>query len=543
MTAVDAPARAGRREWLALAVLCLPTLLVTVDISVLILALPRVSAELGAGGLQQLWITDIYGFMIAGFLVTMGTLGDRYGRRRVLLSGAAVFIVASVLAAFSTSTGMLIASRALLGVAAATIMPTVLALIRDLFRDPKQMGAAYGVWGTSIMAGVVLGPAIGGLLLGAFWWGSVFLMGVPVMGLLLVAGPALLPESRQPGGGRPDPVSVAISLGAILPAVYGLKEIARNGWRPLPVAAIVAGAVLGWLFIARQRRLASPLLDLRLFRIRALSAALVLGLVIGFVMSGTGLAVTMYLQMVEGLTPLRVALWMLPASLAMVVAGNVGPAIARTVRPAHVIAGGLALAAAGALVLTQVSGPAGLAVLVTALVIIYVGGAPVGILCNFLIMSSAPPEKAGSAGSLSSTGGELGVALGVAVLGSIGTAVYRAGVAVPAGVPAEAGSAARESIAGAVSAAGQVPSPLGAELIGSAQAAFTTSLHAVAGAVGVLFLGLAVLAVAMLRHVPPTGATPAAGDGADGQPEPAPTAARDGADGQPEPAPPAAATA
>jgi DHA2 family multidrug resistance protein-like MFS transporter len=487
------------RKWIGLAVLCLPTMLAAVDVNVMFLALPRVGADLGAGATQQLWIADIYGFMISGFLVTMGTLGDRIGRRRLLLVGAAGFIAASILAASSTSAAMLIGSRALVGVAGAAIMPSVLALIRTMFPDPKQMNAAIGVWGTAIMAGIVLGPVVGGLLLGAFWWGSTFLMAVPIMALLLIAGPWLVPESRNPGAGRIDLLSVALSLAAILPFTYGLKETARHGMTFPSLAAVVGGVAFLLIFLQRQRELPNPLLDLRLFRIWALSAALIQALMIAFVMGGIGLMATLFLQMVKGLSPLEVGLWMLGPSLAMVLMGNLAPVIARKVRPAYVLAAGSVLAAAGMMVLTQAGPGAGLTTVLIGLVIVYVGGGSVGPMTPFLVMSSAPPEKAGSVGSLASAVGEFGVALGVAVLGLIGTAAYRAGLVVPPGVSEAAASAARESIAGAV----------GTEVLAPARVAFTGALHAVAVVAIAVFVCLAVLALTRLRHLPPTGLAPA----------------------------------
>jgi len=500
------PTKAGPRTWIALAVLCLPTMLAVVDINVLFLALPRLSADLGAGSTAQLWIMDIYGFMIAGFLVTMGNLGDRIGHRKVLLTGAAVFAAASVLAAYSTSVGMLVGARAVLGVAAATIMPSVLALIRHLFADPKQLGAAYGIWGTAIMVGVVVGPSIGGLLLGAFWWGAALLIGVPVMGLLLATGPFLLPESRERTGGRLDPLSVALSLAAILPFVYGLKEIARGGPGPLAVAAVVAGLAFGVLFVSRQRRLASPLLDLRLFADRGLRGALTVAFVLAFTMAGVGLLVTQYLQVVKGFSPLAVGLWLLPPSLAMIVAGNVGPALARTIRPAYIFATGLVLAAAGAFAITRLGPAAGIGWLVAALFVLYVGTSPIGVMSGTIVMTSAPPEKAGSAGSLSSTSGEFGLALGVAVFGSVATAAFRDRVAVPAGVPADLAGTAGENVVGATTVAGQLPGPAGTRLLESAQVAFTSGMHVVLGVAAVLFLALAVVSVVTLRHVPASGA-------------------------------------
>jgi DHA2 family multidrug resistance protein-like MFS transporter len=507
---VDIPARAGRREWLALAVLCLPTMLAAVDINVMFLALPRVSEDLDANVSEQLWITDIYGFLISGFLITMGTLGDRIGRRKVLLMGGAAFIVASLVAAFSTSPGMLIASRAALGIAGAAVTPSVLAMIRIMFRDPKQMGIAMGVWGTSLMSGIVLGPVVGGLLLGAFWWGSIFLMAIPVMGLLLIAGPVLLPESRNPSAGQLDLVSVLLSLGTILPAVWGLKEAGRTGWDTLPVVAIAVGLVCLVQFIVRQRRIPNPLLDLTLFSDRALAVAVVLALLAPMVSGGITLLSTLYLQVVEGLTPARVAVWMLLPSVAMIVFGNVAAGISQKVRPAVILGIAGVLAAMGMFIISRV-GVDETGMLMTGLTIAFVGGGALGILSATLIMTSAPPEKAGSAGSLAGTLGEFGTALGVAILGVIGSSVYQSQVEVPTGISGSAADAARESLAGAAPVAAQSPAPVGAQLLTSAREAFTEGLSLVALIAAVLFVLVAVLAAVGLRRVPTTSGMPMPG--------------------------------
>ena len=228
-------------------------------------------------------------FLITGFLVTMGTLGYCVGRRRVLLAGAGAFLTLSVAAAFATSPAMLIATRALLGVAGAAITPTVLAIIRTMFADRRQLGAAMGIWGASVVAGIVLGPVVGGLLLGAFWWGSIFLMAVPVMGLLLILGPVLVPESRDPAPGPFDLASASLSLLALLPLMYGLKEVARAGWHAPAVAAIVVGVASLVMFLRRQRRLASPLLDLGMFAIPTLAAAALLSLLAPLISGGNTL--------------------------------------------------------------------------------------------------------------------------------------------------------------------------------------------------------------------------------------------------------------
>jgi MFS transporter, DHA2 family, multidrug resistance protein len=291
---------AGRREWIGLGVLALPTLLVSIDFSILFLALPKLSADLDPSSAQLLWIGDIYGFMIAGFLITMGTLGDRIGRRRLLMVGAAAFGAASVLAAFSGTAAMLIASRALMGIAGATLMPSTLALITNLFEDPRQRATAIGAWFSFFLAGMALGPILGGLLLGSFWWGSVFLVGVPVMAVLLLAPPRLLSEHRAEQAGRLDPIRVALSLAGILPIVYGLKEIAQDGVEPAAVLAVLLGLAFGAVFVRRQRSLPDPLLDLRLFRNPTFRAALAVMLPGTLLPGAVSLFAAQYLQLVAG---------------------------------------------------------------------------------------------------------------------------------------------------------------------------------------------------------------------------------------------------
>ncbi|MFC6084699.1 MFS transporter [Sphaerisporangium aureirubrum] len=496
--------RAGRREWTGLAVLALPTLLLALDSSVLYLALPRLSTDLGASHVQQLWITDIYGFLIAGFLVTAGTLGDRIGRRRLLMIGGAAFAAASVLAAYSTSPEMLIATRALMGITGATLMPSTLALISNMFTDPKQMGTAIAVWMSCFMGGMAIGPVVGGVLLENYWWGSVFLLSVPVMALLLIAGPRLLPEYRDPGAGKLDLTSAVLSLGTILPVIYGLKELAKEGWEAVPIASIVIGVIIGVAFVRRQRSLPNPLLDLRLFNSRSFSAALAI-MVGGGLMSGSYLLASLYLQTVEGLSPLQAGLWLVPQTFVTVISLMMAPAIARKIRPAYAIAGGLVVSAIGYALITQVASSSGLPLLLTGLYVAACGAGPMAGLGTGLIMASAPPEKAGSAAAMSETGGELGIALGIATLGSVGTAVYQSQLTVPAGVPADAAAGTTESIAGAINAAAELGGQLGAGLLTAAREAFTTALNTAAGVSSLIALTLATIAVIALKHVAPTG--------------------------------------
>jgi len=394
------------------------------DLTVLNLALPAISADLRPTSAQLLWIVDIYGFLVAGLLITMGALGDRIGRRRLLLIGAAGFGVASVLAAFSTSAEMLIATRAALGIAGATLAPSTLSLIRNMFREPGERRFAIGVWITSYSAGGAIGPLVGGVLLERFWWGSVFLAGVPVMALLLAVGPALLPEFRDPEAGRPDLASAALSLAAVLPVIYGIKRIAEGGAAWLPLLSILAGLAAGAVFVQRQHRLADPLIDLRLFRAPAFSVSLATYTLGTFVAFGSFLFIAQYLQRVLGLSPLQAGLWMLPFFVGWISGSMLAPLIARRIRTAFALSTGLALAAIGFGVLTRVDGSSALAVLVTGSLLVSLGLAPVFTLTTDVIVGAAPPERAGAASAISETGSELGGALGIALLGSLATAVY-----------------------------------------------------------------------------------------------------------------------
>jgi DHA2 family multidrug resistance protein-like MFS transporter len=252
----------------------LPCLVVSMDLTVLNLALPHISADLRPSGGELLWIVDIYGFLVAGSLITIGTLGDRLGRRRLLLTGAAAFGAASVLAAYSITPSMLIAARALLGLAGATLMPSTLSLITNMFEEPGQRTLAIGLWTTSFSVGGIIGPIVGGLFLEQFWWGSVLLVGVPVMALLIALGPWLLPKYRAPVHGRYDLTSAAMSIIAILAVIYGIKRLAEHGVDPSAVVALIGGLGVGSVFVRRQLRLTEPYIDVRLFRLPRFSTAL-----------------------------------------------------------------------------------------------------------------------------------------------------------------------------------------------------------------------------------------------------------------------------
>jgi MFS transporter, DHA2 family, multidrug resistance protein len=516
MAADETPAKAGRREWVGLAVLALPCLLYSMDLTVLNVAVPEISADLQPTSSQLLWIIDIYGFFVAGFLITMGTLGDRIGRRKLLLIGAVAFGAGSVLAAFSTSAEMLIFARALLGVAGATLAPSTLSLIFNMFHDHQQRTFAIGVWIAAFSAGAVIGPVVGGLMLEFFWWGSVFLLALPVMALLLILGPILLPEFKNPEAGRLDVLSAALSLAAVLLVIYGLKQIAQDGLGWLPSLSILTGLAVGLAFVRRQQRLADPMLDLELFRIRAFSASLAayaLGIAVVF---GAFVFTLQHLQLVLGLSPLRAGFWMVPSGVAFIVGSMLTGVFVRRLRPGFVMAAGLAVSAAGFLMLTQLDENTGVAYVVTALIVFSVGLSPVFTLATDMIVGSAPRERAGAASGISETGAELGGALGIAVLGSIGAAVYRGELtgAVPPGVSPEQADVARDTLGGAVEVSEQLSEPVGAALLETAQEAFVQGFQVAAITGAVVLAALAVVTAVLLRRVSAAAADERAPDAA-----------------------------
>ncbi|WP_393077855.1 MFS transporter [Streptomyces sp. LN704] len=488
-------ARAGRREWTALGVLMLPLLLVSMDVSVLYFAIPAISADLEPSGTQQLWIFDIYAFVLAGLLMTMGSLGDRIGRRRLLLFGAAAFGAASALAAYADSAQTLIAARALLGVGGATLMPSTMAIIRTMFTDPGQRAKAIGLWSGVMTGGVALGSVMSGVLVQYFWWGSVFLVNLPAMALLLVLGPVLLPESRNPRPGRFDLPSVPLSMAAVLPVIYGIKEIPSEGWKFEYVLSILVGLLFTALFVRRQRTVESPLISPELFRGRGFAPAVVLNLVSSFGMMGSAYFTTQYLQSVLGKSSMEAALWaLLPTVLVGVAAPVAAQLVHKGVHRAHVVSGGFVLGACGYALLALTGTDslwwalAGAGVLAAGIVVVM-------SQMMDLALSTVPVANAGVASSLLETGAEFGGALGMAVLGSIGTAVYRHGI------PSDAPDAARETLGGALAVARALPGDTGGTLVRAAREAFTDGMHAAAVAGAVLLLGAAVLASVTLRRV------------------------------------------
>ncbi|MFG3199467.1 MFS transporter [Streptomyces sp. NPDC048208] len=484
--------RPGR--WLALAVLVLAVLLVAVDATVLGLATPYISEDLHPSGTQLLWIGDVYSFVIAGLLVSMGSLGDRVGRKRVLLCGAAAFGAISVLNAYATTPGLMILARALLGVAGATLMPATLALIRNLFHDPRERSLAIGIWGATASAGTAVGPIVGGFLLEHFWWGSVFLINLPVMAVLVLVGIRTLPESRDPDPGPWDLMSVLLSLVGMLALVYAVKEAATHGFGPLTLTTGLLGAAALYGFVRRQLTLPTPLLDMRLFRHRGFSGAVLADLLTVLGMSGLVFFLSQFLQLVQGRPPFEAGLAELPAAVGAVAAGLVAGHAARRFSVRAVVSGGLAAIGVALAVLATLDRSTGYPLLGAALLIVGVGAGFSFTVTSDVILSSVDKNRAGAASAVSETAYELGAALGIALLGSIVTAAYR-GFTGPAGTPV----AAHESLGAAVEASAGLPAPASEVLLGAARESFVHGLHLASGAGAAVLLMTAVAAWFLLK--------------------------------------------
>ncbi|MBL8578430.1 MAG: MFS transporter [Mesorhizobium sp.] len=495
------PRKATRREWIGLGVIALPCLLYSMDLTVLNLAVPAIMADLNPSATQLLWIVDIYGFMIAGMLITMGTLGDRIGRRKLLMIGAFAFGLASILAAFSTSAEMLIVARAILGLSAATLAPSTLSLISNMFPDPKERTFAIGVWISSFSAGGAIGPVIGGILLTWFWWGSVFLIAVPVMVVLLIVAPFLLPEYRDENAGRIDLVSVALSLATI----YGIKHAASYAFDGEAAIAILGGLAIGFVFVLRQSRLATPLIDLSLFKSLKFSASLGINTLGFFAAFGIFLLTAQYLQLVLGLSPLAAGLWGAPSSIGFIVGSLLSPKLLAAMRPGYVMAGGYALTAVSFVVMPQAAAAGSLYLLVVSHLLMSFGLAPIFTLSTDLIIGTVPPERAGTAAGLSETSAEFGGALGIAILGSIVTALYAGSMVAfdGSGLAADALANARATIGGAVAEAVEVGGATGELLLDAARTAYADAFYVVTLVCAVVSLLAAVVSLLVLGRIKP----------------------------------------
>ncbi|WP_307783498.1 MFS transporter [Plantibacter sp. CFBP 13570] len=498
-TAVAAP-RAGRRAWFALAVLMLPVLLVSVDNTVLNFALPAISSALTPTGTQLLWIVDIYPLVLAGLLVSMGSLGDRIGRRRLLLIGSIGFGVVSVAAAFAPSAELLIAARAALGFFGAMLMPSTLSLLRNIFLDRDQRRFAIAVWASGFAAGSALGPIVGGIILEHFAWGAVFLLAVPVLLPLVVLAPFLIPESKDPNPGRIDVPSIVLILLTMTPLVFSIKHLAEAGFDLLTVASMVVGVISGVLFIRRQLRLEHPLLDLSLFRRASFSGAVVINLLSVTALVGGLFFVSQHLQLVLGLQPLDAGLVLLPGLIVMIIAGLVIVPISKRVRPGIVVPIALVVSAVGYASIAITGGDVSALGIGLAFVALGLGIGSAETVSNELVIASAPPEKAGAASGVSETAYELGAVLGTATLGTVLTASYRSSVVLPDGLTAAQQQAAGETLGGAATVAEQLPGDLAGALMDSARHAFDSGVGVAAWiGVGLIVAAMLVAAIGLRR--------------------------------------------
>ncbi|WP_313405887.1 MFS transporter [Aeromicrobium sp.] len=491
--------RAGRREWTALAVLMLPVLLVSVDNTVLSFALPEISRELRPTGSQLMWIVDLYALMLAGLLIAMGSLGDRVGRRRMLVWGSVGFGVASALAAFSTTPEMLIAGRALLGFFGAALMPSTLSLIRNIFEDARDRRTAIAAWAAMFSGGAVLGPVMGGYLLEHFWWGSVFLINVPIIVVFVPAALAVVPESRDPQPGPFDPVSIVLSLLAMVPLVFAIKHGATSGLDETTLAALGLGVGAGWLFIRRQQRSASPMLDLTLFRNPVFSGALVANALSLMALAGFLYFGAQLLQLVLGLSPLESALVLVPGSVATMVAGFAAVRIVDRVPPRTLVPLSFMLSASGYAIAAFTGHPTVVSVAV-AFTILGIGIGFAETITNDLILSSVPPQKAGAASAISETAYEIGAVLGTAVLGSVLTATFRSHLTVPSVARFGEQENAFETLGSTMEFAQRFSAPVEGWIHASATSAFDLGVQFTAGAAIFIALAAAWVSRRALRH-------------------------------------------
>ena len=507
-----APPRATAREWLGVAALVLPALLASMDLSILFFAIPWISADLAPSATQQLWMMDIYGFVMAGLLITMGSVGDRIGRRRLLLIGAVAFGAASLVAAFATSAATLIAARALLGVGAATLAPSTLSLIRGMFPDETQRRTAIAIWTAAFTGGIAVGPIVGGLLLEHFHWGSVFLINVPVMVLLLIAAPLLVPESRDPEPGAFDLPGAGLSLAAVLPTIYGIKKLVEDGAGGLYLGSIAVGLTFAVLFLWRQAKAPAPMIDVRLFKRAAFSASILANTTVVFAAAGMGLMSVTFVQVVLGYGPFDAALWMLPTIGGSFVGVSTASVLGRFVRPAILVGLGMAAAAGGFFWVSTLGTTSHVGMLMAGYVLLTAGVGVTATMATSLVLTTAPPEKAGTASAISETSTEFGGALGIATLGTLASAVYSSRLTgrVPGDVGEPGTRIAEDTIAGAVAVAEQLPPELAGPLVTEAFAAYTEGFNVAAVVGGVLVLTVGALAVIALRKVTAQGTAEAA---------------------------------
>ncbi len=495
----SATGKVSWRGWLALVVLMLPVLLVSVDNTVLSFALPAISIDLAPTSTEQLWIIDAYPLVLAALLVTMGTMGDRFGRRRMLLIGATGFAAISVLAAFAPTAGLLILARAGMGFFGAMLMPSTLSLLRTIFTDRDQRRLAIAIWAAGFSAGAALGPVVGGILLEHFSWGAVFLLSVPVLIPLLILAPILVPETKDPNPGRFDPISIALSVATMVPIVFAIKEVSVQGIAHPVSLLFVVGLVFGWLFVRRQVRLEVPMLDMGLFRKPTFSGSILINLLSVIALVGFLYFVAQHLQLIVGLSPLNAGLALVPGLVVMIIAGLVVVPLAKRFSPHVLVPAALIFSIVGYVAVAFATDESALMTLILAFILLGIGIGMAETVSNDLALSSAPAEKAGAASAVSETAYELGAVLGTSILGGILTAFYRSTMVIPAGIPESSAEAARETLAGAVLESEKLGGTMGDELFAAAAHAFDSGVTVTALIGAGLVVIAAVIAAATLK--------------------------------------------
>ncbi|WP_453984876.1 MFS transporter [Brevibacterium casei] len=488
--------RAGRREWLGLAVLMIPVLLISIDNTVLGFALPAISTGLHPTGTQLLWIVDIYALMLAGLLVAMGSIGDRFGRRLLLVIGATGFGLASLLAAFSTSAEMLILARALLGVFGATLMPSTLSLIRNIFLDPRDRRIAIATWAALFGGGAALGPVVGGVLLEHFHWSSIFFINLPLIALFIPAALLLLPESRDPNPGRIDPLSIVLSMLTLTPLVFAIKHGMSDGLDWLFVAAVVVSVISGTLFVRRQLAADNPMLDVRLFANAVFTSAVTANLLSLMGLAGFLYFGTQVLQLVLGLSPVTAALALVPGLIMSITAGYLAVPLVARIQPRIVVPAALALNAMGLGFVAFTPEPS-VAGMIISFIVLGAGIGTAEVITNDLILTAVPADKAGAASAISETAYEFGSVMGTAVLGGLTTMVF--GRQLAASLGEEAKDPAFETLGSALEHAGQLSGRLGEELTDTVIRAFDLGVQWAAGGAAIVVLAAAVLTAIGLK--------------------------------------------
>ncbi|HEX9995446.1 MAG TPA: MFS transporter [Acidimicrobiales bacterium] len=503
-----------RRRWGTLVVLCLSLLIIGLDNTILNVALPTLQRDLDASTSQLQWIVDSYVLVFAGLLLTAGAIGDRFGRKGALNLGLVVFAVASVLSAYADSAGMLIATRALMGVGGAFIMPTTLSILTNVFTDPRERARAIAAWSGVAGLGIALGPVTGGWLLEHFWWGSVFLVNVVVVVVALAAGAVLVPTSRDDETPPLDLVGAALSVAGLTALVWAIIEAPISGWGSGPiVAGFAAAAVLLGAFLVWERRVAHPMLPLTFFSNPRFSAASVAVTLVFFGLFGSLFLLTQYLQSVLGYTALEAGVRLLPLALVLSVAAGASARLVERIGTKRVVALGLVLVASGLVLASTASAESGYGLVVSAMMIMAMGMGLTMAPSTESIMGSLPLGKAGVGSAVNDTTRQVGGALGVAVLGSIVSSGYRPDVTdrLAGSLPPEALEVVTDSVGGAVGVAARVGGPAGDVVAAVARTAFADAMGAalLVGA-AVAFLG----AVVALLWLPARAVEPGSAAGA-----------------------------